>query len=61
MVSFIQQSLELWYQHHGVFYSRVTRTKDINKMVSFIQQSLELRISNNGFFYSTDTRTEDIK
>jgi hypothetical protein len=60
MVSFIQQTLELrisnqWfllfnshqnkgYQHNGVFYSTVTRTKDIKSMVYFIQQSLELRV-----------------
>jgi hypothetical protein len=65
MVSFLQQSLELrisnqWfilfnshynkgYQHNGVFYSMVTRTKDMNTMVSFIQPSLELRISKQWF------------
>ena len=68
MVYFIQQSLELristqWfilstshqnkgYQHNGVFYSAVTRTKDIKTMVSFIQQSLELRISTQWFILS---------
>jgi hypothetical protein len=40
MVSFIQHSLELRYQHIGLFYPTVTRTKDINTMLSFIQQSL---------------------
>jgi hypothetical protein len=51
---FIQQSLELrissqWcllfkghynkgYQNNGIFYSTVTRTKDIKTMASFIQQ-----------------------
>ena len=61
MASFIQQSLELmiskqwfllfnnhynWeYQNNGLFYSKVTRTQDINTMVYFIQQSLEQRIS----------------
>jgi hypothetical protein len=65
MVSFIQQSLERrisnqWfilfnshqnkgYQINGLFYSTITRTKDINTMVSFIQQSLERKISNQRF------------
>jgi hypothetical protein len=49
MVSFIQQTLELWIQNKGLFYSTVTRTKDIKTMVSFIQQSLEQRISRQWF------------
>ena len=40
MVYFIQQSLEQRYQNNGVFYSAVTRTKDIKTTVYFIQQSL---------------------
>jgi hypothetical protein len=49
MVSFIQQTLELWIYSKGLFYSTVTRTKDIKTMVSFIQQSLEQRISRQWF------------
>ena len=65
MVSFIQQSLELWiskqwfilsnshknkgYQNNGFFYSTVNRAKDIKTMVSFIQQSLEQCISKQWF------------
>ena len=77
MVSFILQSLELriskqWfiltdsletkgYQHNGVFYSAVNRTKNIKTTVYCIQQSLELRISKQWYFYSTVNRNKDIK
>ena len=44
-----------------VFFSTVTKTKDINTMVSFIKQSLVLRISTQWFLYSTVIRTKDNK
>jgi hypothetical protein len=45
MVYFIiQQSIEQRISKQWLFYSAVTRTKDIKTMVSFILQSLELRI-----------------
>ena len=46
---FIQQTLELKYQNNGLFYSTVTRTKDISAIGSFILQSLELRKSKQWF------------
>ena len=77
MVPFIQQSLERritkqWYllfnshynkgyQNNGLFYSAVTRTKDIKTMVSFIQQSYIKGYQNTGFFYSAVTITDNIK
>jgi hypothetical protein len=40
----IQQSIEQRISKQWLFYSTVTRTKDIKTMVSFILQSLDLRI-----------------
>ena len=45
MVSFIQQTLELGIYSKGLFYSTVTRTKDIKTIVYLIQQSIELKMS----------------